>query len=237
MASMARRVAAELLGSAILAAIVIGSGAAAHRLSPDDTGLQLLENAAATGFGLFVLILVLLPVSGAHFNPVISLVDAALGSRSWRSVAAYLSAQIVGCCAGAVLANLMFDLAPVSISSKERLTPGTFLADAVATAGLVLVIFALVRLDRAAAIPAAVGAWIGAAYFFTSSTSFANPAITIGRMLSDTFAGIAPGSVPGFIAAQLLGGALGLVLVRWLYPREASWRQPRGSADRTTSMS
>lgn len=237
MASMARRVAAELLGSAILAAIVIGSGAAAHRLSPDDTGLQLLENAAATGFGLFVLILVLLPVSGAHFNPVVSLVDAALGSRSWRSVAAYLPAQIVGCCAGAVLANLMFDLAPVSISSKERLTPGTFLADAVATAGLVLVIFALVRLDRAAAIPAAVGAWIGAAYFFTSSTSFANPAITIGRMLSDTFAGIAPGSVPGFIAAQLLGGALGLVLVRWLYPREASWRQPRGSADRTTSMS
>lgn len=221
MASVNRRIVAEALGSAILAAIVIGSGVAAERLSPADTGLQLLENATATGLGLFVLILVLLPVSGAHFNPVISLVDAALGSRPWRSAAAYLPAQIVGCCVGTVLANLMFDLPPVSISSKERLTPGTFLAEVVATAGLVLVIFALVRLDRAAAIPAAVGAWIGAAYFFTSSTSFANPAITIGRMLSDTFAGIAPGSAPGFILAQLLGGALAFLLVRWLYPRRS----------------
>ncbi|HEY9498286.1 MAG TPA: MIP/aquaporin family protein [Terrimesophilobacter sp.] len=237
MASFPRRIAAEFLGSAVLAAIVIGSGVAAERLSPTDVGLQLLENAAATGLGLFVLILVLFPLSGAHFNPVISLVDAVLGSRPWRSVAAYLPAQIVGCCAGTVLANLMFDLPPVSISAKERLTPGTFLAEVVATAGLVLVIFALVRLDRAAALPAAVGAWIGAAYFFTSSTSFANPAITIGRMLSDTFAGIAPGSAPGFIAAQLVGGALGFALVRWLYPRQAPERQPRGSADRTTSMS
>ena len=237
MASLTRRVATEMLGSALLSAIVIGSGIAAQRLSPADTGLQLLENAAATGFGLFVLILVLLPVSGAHFNPVISLVDAALGSRPWRDLAAYLPAQIVGCCIGTMLANLMFDLSPVSISAKGRLTPGTLLAEVVATAGLVLVIFALVRLDRAAAIPAAVGAWIGAAYFFTSSTSFANPAITIGRMLSDTFAGIAPGSAPGFIAAQLVGGALGFALVRWLYPRQAPERQPRGSADRTTSMS
>ena len=237
MASLTRRVAAEMLGSALLSAIVIGSGIAAQRLSPADTGLQLLENAAATGFGLFVLILVLLPVSGAHFNPVISLVDAALGSRPWRDLAAYLPAQIVGCCIGTMLANLMFDLSPVSISAKGRLTPGTLLAEVVATAGLVLVIVALVRLDRAAAIPAAVGAWIGAAYFFTSSTSFANPAITIGRMLSDTFAGIAPGSAPGFIAAQLVGGALGFALVRWLYPRQAPERQPRGSADRTTSMS
>lgn len=217
-AAFLRRLTAEILGSALLALVVIGSGIAASELSPTDIGIQLLENAAATGFGLFVLILIFLPVSGAHFNPVVSLVDGMLGHRPWRELAVYVPVQIIGCSAGAVLANLIFGLPAVSISSKERLTSATFLSEVVATAGLVLVIFALVRLDRVRAIPAAVGAYIGAAYFFTSSTSFANPAITIGRMFSDTFAGIAPGAAPWFIAAQLIGGAIALVLVRWLYP-------------------
>ncbi len=218
MAELFRRLGAEILGSALLCTVVIGSGIAASRLSPNDTGLQLLENAAATGLGLFVLILVFLPVSGAHFNPIVSLVDGILGHWPWRELAAYIPAQILGCSAGAMLANLMFDLPAVSISTKERLTGGTFLAEIVATAGLIIVIFALVRLDRVGVIPAAVGAYIGAAYFFTSSTSFANPAITIGRMLSDTFAGISPGSAPAFVLAQFIGGAIGLVLVSQLFP-------------------
>lgn len=216
--SLARRLSAELLGSALLAALVIGSGIAAQQLSPGDTGLQLLENAFATALGLPVLILVFGPVSGAHFNPVVSLVDSASGLRSWRDAALYIPAQIVGCIAGAILANVMFDGAAVSISTTERLTPSHFLAEIVATAGLILVIFALARTGRATVIPAAVGAYIGAAYFFTSSSSFANPAITIGRMFSDSFAGIAPASAPGFIAAQVIGAAIGFVLVRWLYP-------------------
>ena len=214
-----RRLSAEFLGSALLAALVIGSGIAAQRLSPDDVGLQLLENALATALGLPVLILVLAPVSGAHFNPVVSLVDSASGLRPWRDTLAYIPAQILGCIAGAVLANLMFGDAPVSLSTTDRLTPAHFLAEVVAIAGLILVIFALARSDRAGLTPVAVGAYIGTAYFFTSSTSFANPAITIGRMFSDTFAGIAPTSAPGFIAAQLLGGIVGFLLVRWFYPR------------------
>ena len=216
--SLLRRVSAELLGSALLAALVVGSGIAAQRLSPDDTGLQLLENAFATALGLPVLILIFGPLSGAHFNPVVSLVDSAIGLRSWRDTAAYIPAQIIGCILGATLANLMFGAPAVSISTTDRLTPGHFLAEVVATAGLILVIFVLARTQRAHLTPAAVGAYIGAAYFFTSSASFANPAITVGRMFSDTFAGIAPGSAPGFIAAQLIGGAVGLLLVRWLYP-------------------
>ena len=216
--SLLRRVSAELLGSALLAALVVGSGIAAQRLSPDDTGLQLLENAFATALGLPVLILIFGPLSGAHFNPVVSLVDSAIGLRSWRDTAAYIPAQIIGCILGAMLANLMFGDPAVSISTTNRLTPGHFLAEVVATAGLILVIFVLARTQRAHLTPAAVGAYIGAAYFFTSSASFANPAITVGRMFSDTFAGIAPGSAPGFIAAQLIGGAVGLLLVRWLYP-------------------
>lgn len=215
---MIRRVAAEFVGSALLAALVIGSGIAAQRLSPTDTGLQLLENAFATALGLPVLILIFMTVSGSHFNPVVSLVDGALGGRPWRDIAAYIPAQVVGCIAGAILANLMFGGAALSISKTARLTPPTFLAEIVATAGLVLVIFALARTDRVAVIPWAVGAYIGAAYFFTSSASFANPAITVGRMFSDTFAGIAPGSAPGYIAAQLLGGALGFAAVRFLVP-------------------
>lgn len=216
--TLAQRLGAELLGSALLAAVVVGSGIAAQRLSPGDTGLQLLQNAFATALALPVLILVFAPVSGAHFNPVVSLVDAASGQRSWRDIGAYIPTQVLGCILGAILANLMFGDPAVSISTTDRLTPAHFLAEVVATAGLILVIFALARTERGNLIPAAVGAYIGAAYFFTSSTSFANPAITIGRMFSDTFAGIAPGSAPGFVAAQLIGGALGLLAVRWLYP-------------------
>jgi glycerol uptake facilitator-like aquaporin len=215
-----RRLLAELLGSAFLAAIVIGSGIAAQRLSPGDTGLELLENAAATAAGLFAIIVMFGPVSGAHFNPVVSFADAAFGGLRWRDAAAYLPAQVAGCIAGAVAANLMFAQAAVSISTKPRATPAHFLSEIIATLGLILVIFALARSGRAA--PAAVGAYIGAAYFFTSSTSFANPAITVGRMFSDTFAGIAPASAPAFIAAQIIGGALAVVVIRALYPRLTS---------------
>ena len=214
-APLARRLAAELIGSALLTAIVVGSGIAAQRLSPADTGLQLLENAFATALGLPVLILLFAGISGAHFNPVVSLVDGVRGGRPWADVAAYIPAQILGCIAGAILANLMFGGSPVSWSSTDRLTPQHFLAEVVATAGLVLVIFLLADTERAGFIPVAVGAYIGAAYFFTSSASFANPAITLGRMFSDTFAGIAPGSVIGYLAAQLVGGAVGAAVVVW----------------------
>lgn len=216
-APLPRRLLAEFLGSALLAALVIGSGIAAAALS-DDVGLQLLENAAATAAGLFAIILMFGPVSGAHFNPVVSLADAAFGGLSWKDAAAYIPAQIAGCIAGAVLANGMFELAAVSISETHRASGGHLLAEVVATAGLLLVIFSLVRSGRAATAPAAVGAYIGAAYWFTSSTSFANPAITVGRMFSDTFAGIAPASAPAFIAMQLVGGAVGVALIRALYP-------------------
>ena len=213
-----RRLLAEFLGSAFLAAVVIGSGIAAQRLSPGQTGLQLLENAAATAAGLFAIILMFGPVSGGHFNPVVSFVDAFFGGLSWRDAAAYLPAQVAGCIAGAVAANLMFALPAVTISAKHRATPAHFLSEVIATLGLLLVIFALARSGRSRSAPAAVGAYIGAAYFFTSSTSFANPAITIGRMFSDTFAGIAPSSVPRFIAAQILGGILAAGVIKALYP-------------------
>lgn len=229
--ALARRVFAEFLGSLLLAALVVGSGIAASQLSPTDVGLQLLENAIATALGLFAIILIFAPVSGAHFNPVVSLVDAALGYRPWREVAVYVPAQVLGCVIGAVLANVMFGLPAVSISASERLSGPHLLAEIVATAGLVLVIFSLVRSGRAHLAPAAVGAYIGAAYFFTSSASFANPAITIGRMFSDTFAGIAPSAAPGYLAAQLAGGVLGLVLVLVLYPRSATASPGANSGD------
>jgi glycerol uptake facilitator-like aquaporin len=213
-----RRLTAELLGSAFLAALVIGSGIAAQRLSPGAVGLELLENAVATAAGLFAIILMFGPVSGGHFNPVVSFVDAAFGGLSWRDAAAYLPAQVAGCIGGAVVANLMFALPAVSISAKHRASPAHFLSEIVATLGLILVIFALARTGRSRSAPAAVGAYIGAAYFFTSSTSFANPAITIGRMFSATFAGIAPSSVPAFVVAQILGGGLAIAVVRTLYP-------------------
>jgi glycerol uptake facilitator-like aquaporin len=213
-----RRLLAELLGSAFLAAVVIGSGIAAQHLSPGDTGLELLENATATAAGLFAIILMFGPVSGGHFNPVVSFVDAAFGGLSWRDAAAYLPVQVAGCIGGAVIANLMFAGAAVSVSGKDRASAAHFLSEIVATLGLVLVIFALARSGRSRTAPAAVGAYIGAAYFFTSSTSFANPAITVGRMFSATFAGIAPASVPVFIAAQVVGGALAVLVIRALYP-------------------
>jgi glycerol uptake facilitator-like aquaporin len=217
-APLSRRLLAEYLGSAFLAAVVVGSGIAAERLSPDDTGLQLLYNSAATAAGLFAIILMFGPVSGGHFNPVVSLVDAAFGGLSRRNALAYVPAQVAGCVSGAIAANVMFSLAVVSISDNHRASPAHLFAEVVATLGLLLVIFALVRSGRSATAPAAVGAYIGAAYWFTSSTSFANPAITVGRMFSDTFAGIAPAAVPGFVLAQLAGGVVAFGLVRTLYP-------------------
>jgi len=216
--SLARRLTAELLGSALLAAVVIGSGIAAKRLSPSDVGLELFENAAATGAGLYALILMFATVSGAHFNPVVSFVDAAFGGVPWRTAIAYLPAQVIGCASGAVLANVMFSLPALSISTHHRATGGHFVSEIVATTGLVLVIFALARTGRSERAPAAVGAYIGAAYFFTSSTSFANPAITVGRIFSNTFAGIAPSSAPAFIGAQVIGGVTAFALVKVLYP-------------------
>jgi glycerol uptake facilitator-like aquaporin len=218
-----RRLAAELLGTGLLVTIVVGSGIAAQSLSPDDIGLQLLENSLATAFGLAVLILVLGPVSGAHLNPVVSAVDWLLGRRdgtglSGREVVAYTLAQIAGGVLGAVLANVMFDLPAGQIATTDRVSVGRGIGEVVATAGLVLLIFALARTGRAALVAAAVGAYIGAAYWFTSSTSFANPAVTVGRMFSDTFAGIAPGSVPLFVVTQLFGAAVGLALVQLLFP-------------------
>ncbi|CCH33285.1 MIP/aquaporin family protein [Actinosynnema sp. NPDC047251] len=219
---LSHRLVSEFLGSLLLAALVIGSGIAAQRLSPHDIGLQLLENAAATAVGLYALILVFGPVSGGHFNPVVSLADAVFGGLSWRDVPGYAAVQVVGCAAGAVLANAMFSLAPVSVSTTDRATVAHGLSEVVATAGLLLVIFALVRSGRADRAPAAVGAYIGAAYFFTSSTSFANPAITVGRVFSDTFAGIAPASVPAYVLAQLVGLAVAIPVLRLLYPRPAA---------------
>jgi glycerol uptake facilitator-like aquaporin len=215
---LCRRLLAEWLGSLLLAAVVIGSGIAAQRLSPTQTGLELFENAAATAAGLYVLILMFAPVSGAHFNPVVSWVDAAFGGTRWRTALLYLPAQVAGCICGAILANLMFSFPAVTISTHHRASGAHFLSEVVATAGLILVIFSLVRTRRQAAVPAAVGAYIGAAYFFTSSTSFANPAITVGRMFSNTFAGIAPSSAPSFIVAQLIGAVVALGLIKVLYP-------------------
>jgi arsenate reductase len=217
-ATLRRSLLAEFLGSAFLAAVVIGSGIAAQRLSPGDVGLELFENAAATAAGLFTIILMFGPVSGAHFNPVVSLVDASFGGLPWRRAFAYIPAQVAGCMAGALAANGMFAIAAVSISTKHRATGAHLLAEVIATLGLLLVIFSLARTKRAAAAPAAVGAYIGAAYFFTSSTSFANPAIAIGRMFSNSFAGIAPASVPGYVIAELIGGIAAIVVLRTLYP-------------------
>jgi glycerol uptake facilitator-like aquaporin len=217
-APLARRLLGELLGSAFLAALVIGSGIAAQTLSPGDAGLQLFESAAATAAGLATIILMFGPVSGAHFNPVVSLADASFGGIAWREALAYIPAQIAGCVLGALTANGMFALAALSISTHHRASPAHLFSEAIATGGLLLVIFSLARTRRAGVAPAAVGAYIGAAYFFTSSTSFANPAITLGRMFSNSFAGIAPSSVPSFVSAQVLGGLVAVVIIWVLYP-------------------
>jgi glycerol uptake facilitator-like aquaporin len=222
-APLARRLAAEALGTGLLVSVVIGSGIAAARLSPSDVGLQLLENALATGAGLAVIILLVGPVSGAHLNAVVSIADWWLGRRSGSGlrlahVGAYAAAQIAGGVLGAILANLMYNLPAITVATTTRSGRNLFLSEIIATAGLVAIIFALARSGRGGLSAAAVGAYIGAAYWFTASTSFANPAVTIGRMVSDTFAGIAPSSVPSFIAAQFVGGVVGVFMVLSLIP-------------------
>jgi arsenate reductase len=215
---LGRQALAELLGSAGLVTVVIGSGIAAQRLSPDDTGLQLLENALVTGAGLVALILAFGPASGGHFNPVVTLADRVFGGVTNRQVGAYLPAQLAGGIAGAVLANLMFDLDAVSLSTQHRSGSGLWLSEALATFGLVVLVFALVRAGRTSLAPFAVGAYITAAYWWSSSTSFANPMIDVARTLSDTFAGIAPSSVPMFVVMQVLGAAAAVGVVALLYP-------------------
>lgn len=213
---------AEAVGTGLLVLAVVGSGIAASRLSPGDVGLQLLENAAATAAALVAIILAVGPVSGAHLNPVVTLADRILGGLSTREAVAYIAAQVTGGVVGTIIANLMFSLPAVALATTTRGSGALVLSEIVATSGLLLVIFGVVRSGRSAAAPFAVGAYIAGAYFFTSSTSFANPAVTIARTLSDTFAGIAWRSAPAFIAAQLAGAALAVVLVRYLYPTMAA---------------
>jgi glycerol uptake facilitator-like aquaporin len=214
---LVRRATAELLGTGFLVATVIGSGIAASRLSPHDTGLQLLENSLATGAALVALILALQPVS-ASFNPVVTVVERVLGRVTTATAAVLVLAQLAGGIGGAVVANLMFGLGAVSISAHDRGGSGQLLGEVVATLGLVLVVFGSLRSARIETVAFAVGGYIAAAYWFTSSTSFANPAVTAARMLSDTFAGIAPSCVPAFVLMQLVGGAIGAGLVLLLHP-------------------
>ncbi|MFB7112020.1 aquaporin [Streptomyces sp. NPDC056190] len=224
-ALLGRRVAAEAIGTGLLVAVVVGSGIQATALSP-DVGVQLLANSLATVFGLAVLIALLGPVSGAHFNPAVTIAAWFTGRRrpgglALRDVAAYVPAQVVGAIGGAVLADAMFARPLVKFSTHDRSAGHLWLGEVVATAGLIALIFGLERVGRSALAPAAVASYIGAAYWFTSSTSFANPAVTVGRAFTDTFAGIAPASVAPFIAAQLLGAGLGLVVVAAVYGRRA----------------
>ncbi|MGH3734524.1 MAG: aquaporin [Micromonosporaceae bacterium] len=234
--ALRRRLLAEFLGTLLLVTAVVGSGIMAVNLSPDDVGLQLLQNSIATAFALGVLILILGPISGAHFNPAVSLVDWWLhrrdpGGPTGTELAGYVTAQVAGGIGGAVLANLMFELPAVALAGTVRSGPHLWLGEIVATGGLILLIFALVRTHRTAYVPAAVGAYIGAAYWYTSSTSFANPAVTVGRAFTDTFAGVSPASVPGFVAAQVLGAGIGLLAVYALYPRPAAVSAAVESAD------
>jgi len=230
-----RRVLAELLGTGLLVALVVGSGIMAQRLSPGQTGLELLENSTATALGLTVLILVLGPVSGAHFNPAVSLVDHVLGRRTGGlaagELAVYVPAQVAGGIGGAILANLMFRLPAASVSHHVRSGTGLWLGEVVATAGLILVVFALARTGRARLAAPAVGAYMGAAYWFTSSTGFANPAVTAARAFTDSFAGIAPASILGFVLAQLLGAGIGAGLIAVLYPRPQPAAAPGPQAE------
>jgi glycerol uptake facilitator-like aquaporin len=221
MSALARKAFAEGLGTLLLVATVVGSGIAAQRLSPGDVGLQLLENALITGAVLVALILALGPVSAA-FNPVVTLAERLFGAISSRDAAVFISAQVVGGAAGAVLANLMFDLPAIEVSTRDRSGGGLLLGEVVATFALLLVIFGVVRSGRGPHVAYAVAGVITAMYWATSSTSFANPAVTVSRTLSDTFAGIAPASVAGFVLAQLLGAALAVGAVRLLYPNAAA---------------
>jgi arsenate reductase len=216
---LARRATAEALGTAFLVAIVVGSGIYAQRLSPDDVGLQLLENSIATGAGLVALILAFGSISGAHFNPVVTLADRVLGGMTTGVAVLYVVAQVAGACVGAMVANLMFDLPAVTFSTHTRSSASLWFSELVATFGLLVVILGVVRAGRASVVAFAVGGYIAAAYWFTSSTSFANPAVTVGRSLTDTFAGIAPSSVPAFVIAEIVGGLLAVVLAVFLFPR------------------
>lgn len=218
-AALGQRALAEAIGTGFLIVAVIGSGIMASRLSPDDIGLQLLENAAATAGALIGLILMFGAVSGAHLNPAVTLVARMSGELGSRDTGVYIAAQVVGGCLGAVAANVMFELPAVDWSTTDRSSPALWFSEVIATVGLLLVINGCVRTGRAAAVPYAVGVWIGGAYFFTSSTSFANPAVTVARTMSDSFAGIAPSSAPMFVAAELAGALIALALIRYLYPR------------------
>jgi glycerol uptake facilitator-like aquaporin len=215
---LARRASAEAVGTALLVAVVVGSGIAAQRLSPGDVGLQLLENSIATGAALVALILAIGPVSGAHFNPVVTLADRVLGGISTFDAAVYAGAQVVGACVGAIVANLMFDLSAVTLSTHTRSSGALWLGEVVATFGLLLVILGVVRSGRSSVAAYAVGGYIAAAYWFTSSTSFANPAVTIGRTLSNTFAGIRPSSAPMFVVMQVIGTLAAVTLARFWHP-------------------
>jgi len=218
---LVRRLAAEALGTGLLLVAVVGSGIMASRLSPHDLGIELFENAAATAAALIGLILMFGAVSGAHFNPVVTLVDRAFATITTAEAALYIAAQVVGACLGTMLANLMFELPVVAVSTKTRSSGGLWLSEIVATVGLLLVIHGCVRAGRANVVPFAVGIWIGGAYWFTSSTSFANPAVTIGRTLSNSFAGIDPASVPMFVLMQLIGAVIAYGLIRLFYPVHA----------------
>ena len=224
--ALVRKLTAEALGTALLIIAVVGSGIMAQRLSPTDVGLQLLENAGATAGALIGLILMFGPVSGAHFNPVVTLSFRYFGHHTNGEAGAYIGAQVVGGCIGTVIANLMFDLDAVNVATKVRSSGALWLSEVVATVGLLLLIHGTVRSGRAATVPFAVGAWIGGAYWFTSSTSFANPAVTVARTLSDTFAGIKPSSAPMFIAMQFVGLVLAVGLIRFLHPVDHSLASP-----------
>jgi glycerol uptake facilitator-like aquaporin len=225
---LARRAGAELVGTAFLVMAVVGSGIAAVRLSPDDVGLQLLENSLVTGAALVALILALQPVSAA-FNPVVTLVERALGLLTTGEALALVGAQVLGGVLGSVAANLMFELDAVTLSTHHR--SGLWIGEVIATTGLVLVVFGAMRGGRGETVAFAVGGYITAAYWFTSSTSFANPAVTVARMFSDTFAGIAPASAPAFVIMQLVGGALALGLVHLLFPAPAPATAPGETVD------
>jgi arsenate reductase len=220
--NLLRRLSAEAVGTAFLVAIVVGSGIAAQRLSPGNIGLQLLENSIATGAGLVALILAIGPVSGAHFNPVVTMAERVLHGMTNAEALAYVVAQTAGACGGAIVANLMFELPAVDLSTHTRSSGALWLGEFVATFGLLIVILGVVRSGRASAAAFAVGAYIAAAYWFTSSTSFANPAVTVGRTLSDSFAGIRPSSAPAFVVAQVGGGLAALALGRYWHPRLAA---------------
>lgn len=224
-----RRLVAEALGTCLLVIAVVGSGIMATRLSPDDVGLQLLENAFATGAALVGLILMFGAVSGAHFNPVVTLIDRLFGTTTNRDAATYVTAQIVGGCLGVVIANLMFELPALELATRQRSSGALWLSEVVATVGLLLVIHGCVRSGRSSAVPFAAGAWIAGAYWFTSSTSFANPAVTIARTLSDSFAGIDHSSAPMFIVMQLVGMLVAFALIRYLYPDTAHLTEPGAS--------